>query len=95
VPLIRQTTAGVELDVRVIPRAKRTEAAGLRNGALVVRLAAPPVDSAANTALVAFLASTLGVPSRAVQLLSGERGRQKRILIAGAVVAQVESALLR
>jgi len=95
VPLIRQTTAGVELDVRVIPRAKRTEAAGLRNGALVVRLAAPPVDSAANTALVAFLASTLGVPSRAVQLLSGDRGRQKRILIAGAVVAQVESALLR
>jgi uncharacterized protein (TIGR00251 family) len=93
--LIRQTTAGVELDVRVIPRAKRTEAAGLRNGALLVRLAAPPVDGAANTALVAFLASTLGVPSRAVQLLSGERGRQKRILIAGAVVAQVESALLR
>jgi len=94
-PLIRQTTAGVELDVRVIPRAKRTEAAGLRNGALVVRLAAPPVDGAANTALVAFLASALGVPSRAVQLLSGERCRQKRILIAGAVVAQVESALLR
>ena len=94
-PLIRQTTAGVELDVRVIPRAKRTEAAGLRNGALVVRLAAPPVDGAANAALVAFLASALGVPSRAVQLLSGERGRQKRILIAGAVVAQVESALLR
>jgi uncharacterized protein (TIGR00251 family) len=93
--LIRQTSAGVELDVRVIPRAKRTEAAGLRNGALLVRLAAPPVDGAANTALVAFLASTLGVPSRAVQLLSGERGRQKRILIAGAVVAQVESALLR
>jgi uncharacterized protein (TIGR00251 family) len=93
--LIRQTSAGVELDVRVIPRAKRTEAAGLRNGALLVRLAAPPVDGAANTALVAFLASTLGVPSRAVQLLSGERGRQKRILIAGAVVAQVESTLLR
>lgn len=93
--MIRQTSAGVELDVRVIPRAKRTEAAGLRNGALLVRLAAPPVDGAANTALVAFLASTLGVPSRAVQLLSGERGRQKRILIAGAEVAQVESALLR
>lgn len=93
--MIRQTSAGVELDVRVIPRAKRTEAAGLRNGALLVRLAAPPVDGAANTALVAFLASTLGVPSRAVQLLSGERGRQKRILIAGAVVAQVESTLLR
>jgi uncharacterized protein (TIGR00251 family) len=93
--LIRQTSAGVVLDVRVIPRAKRTEAAGLRNGALLVRLAAPPVDGAANTALVAFLASTLGVPSRAVQLLSGERGRQKRILIAGAVVAQVESTLLR
>jgi hypothetical protein len=93
--VIRQTAAGVELDVRVIPRARRTETAGLRNGALLVRLAAPPVDGAANTALVAFLASTLGVPSRAVQLLSGERGRQKRVLIAGAMVAQVESALLR
>ena len=75
--MIRQTTAGVELDVRVIPRAKRTEAAGLRNGALLVRLAAPPVDGAANTALVAFLASTLGVPSRAIQLLSGVHGRQR------------------
>ena len=93
--MIRQTSAGVELDVRVIPRARRTETAGLRNGALLVRLAAPPVDGAANTALVAFLASTLGVPSRAVQLLSGERGRQKRVLIAGALVAQVETALLR
>jgi uncharacterized protein len=93
--VIRQTTAGVELDVRVIPRARRTEAAGVRGGALLVRLAAPPVDGAANGALVAFLASTLGVPSRAIQLLSGERGRQKRILIAGATAAQVESALLR
>jgi uncharacterized protein (TIGR00251 family) len=93
--LIRQTTAGVELAVRVIPRARRTEAVGVRDGALLVRLTAPPVDGAANTALVTFLASTLGVPSRAIQLLSGERGRQKRLLIAGATVAQVESALLR
>ena len=93
--MIRQTAAGVEVDVRVIPRAKRTEAAGVRDGALLVRLAAPPVDGAANAALLAFLASALGMSPRSIQLVSGARSRRKRVSVAGATVAQVESALLR
>ena len=85
----------MEIAVRVIPRARRTEPGGVRDGAYVIRLAAPPVDGAANEALVKWLASALGVPTRAVQILSGERGRRKRVAIHGVTLAQIESALLR
>jgi uncharacterized protein (TIGR00251 family) len=87
--LITATAAGVELTVRVIPRARKTEISGERDGALVVRVAAPPVEGAANDALVEFFSAALRVPRRAIQILSGERGRQKRIAIAGVTVDAV------
>ena len=87
--MITSTTEGVELTVRVIPRARHTEISGERNGALVVRVAAPPVEGAANEALVAFFSAALRVPRRAIRILSGDRGRQKRIAIAGVTVAAV------
>jgi uncharacterized protein len=79
--------------VRVIPRAKRTEIAGERDGALIVRVAAPPVEGAANEALVEFFAKALRVPKRAVQIVSGERGRLKRIAIEGVTESQIRSLL--
>jgi uncharacterized protein len=75
--------ASVQISVRVIPRAKKTECAGFRDDVLVVRLAAPPVDGAANDALIEFFAATLHVPRRAIRIVSGERGRQKRVAIDG------------
>jgi uncharacterized protein (TIGR00251 family) len=81
--VIRDTPDGVEVDVRVVPRARKTEAAGLRDGLFVLRLAAPPVEGRANDALVAWFADALDVPRRAVQLLSGATSRTKRIRIAG------------
>lgn len=87
--MITATAAGVELTVRVIPRARKTEISGERDGALVVRVAAPPVEGAANDALVEFLSAALRVPRRAIQILSGERGRQKRIAIAGVTIDAV------
>jgi len=81
----------VEVTVRVIPRAKRNEFAGERHGALVVRLAAPPVEGAANDALIEFLARALGVPRRAVRIVGGERSRNKRVAIAGVTDAQVRA----
>jgi cell division initiation protein len=54
--LIRQTATGVELDVRVIPRARETRITGERDGALLVRVAAPPVDDAANDRLIDYFA---------------------------------------
>jgi uncharacterized protein len=82
-----------ELLVRVIPRAKKTECAGMRDGALLVRLSAPPVEGAANDALVAFLARRLNVPQRAVQIVSGERGRHKRVMVTGITADGVRAAL--
>jgi uncharacterized protein (TIGR00251 family) len=73
----------ITLDVRVIPRARKTECAGFRDDVLVIRVAAPPVEGAANDALVEFFAATLRVPRRAVRILSGARGRHKRVAIEG------------
>jgi uncharacterized protein (TIGR00251 family) len=73
----------VDLEIRVIPRAGRSGFAGLRDGALLVRLAAAPVDGAANAELIALLAKTLDIPKRDITIVSGERSRSKRVRIAG------------
>jgi uncharacterized protein YggU (UPF0235/DUF167 family) len=70
-----------ELPVYVTPRAGRTELAGEREGALWVRLAAPPVAGAANAALLALLASRLGIARGAVRLVAGAGGRRKRVRV--------------
>jgi uncharacterized protein (TIGR00251 family) len=71
------------LDIRVIPRAPRTRVDGTRGGALLIRLAAPPVDGAANDALVAFLSDALALPRRNIRIISGEKSRDKRVAIQG------------
>ncbi len=73
---------GVVLHVNVMPNAKRTEVDGLHDGALRVRLAAPPIEGRANDALIAWLAKSLGVPKRDVELLRGESSRRKQVAIA-------------
>jgi uncharacterized protein (TIGR00251 family) len=83
----------VTIDVRVIPRARKTEYGGERDGAFVIRLAAPPVDGAANDALVDFLSATLNVPRRAIRIVSGERGRRKRVEIDGITMDAVARGL--
>jgi len=91
--VIHTTSEGILLDIRVIPRASRSAIAGTRDGALLVRLNAPPVDGAANAELIDLVAKVLGVPKRAVTLISGERSRQKRILVAGATVEETRRKL--
>ena len=93
--MIRDRPAGVELDVRVIPRARKTEVAGLRDQAVLIRLAAMPVEGAANDALVAFVAEWLAVPRRAVQILSGERSRRKRLSVTGVTANAIRVRLDR
>jgi uncharacterized protein (TIGR00251 family) len=74
---------GVIFRVRVQPRASKNSVGGEWEGALKVRLTAPPVDSKANEALCRFLAECLNVPTGAVRLLSGERSRTKRVEVVG------------
>jgi uncharacterized protein len=65
----------------------------VRNGAPVIRVAAPPVEGAANEALIEFLSDKLNVPRRAVRILGGEHGRQKRVAVDGMTAADVQARL--
>lgn len=80
---VEATGDGVRLRLRIQPRASRTEVAGLHGDSVRIRLSAPPVDGAANDALIHFLAATLGVPTRAVEITAGHAGRQKTVHVRG------------
>ena len=83
----------VTFAVRVQPRASKNEIIGVLEGALKIRLQAPAAEDRANHALCEFLAELLKRPKSAVRILSGERSRLKRVEVAGASAAEVESLL--
>jgi uncharacterized protein (TIGR00251 family) len=80
-PCLSAHGARARLELSVAPNAKRTAADGLHDGALRVRLAAPPVDGKANDALLRWLADELGVPRRALELVRGASARRKAVEI--------------
>ena len=86
-----QNAGHVTFLIRVQPRACRSELAGEWQGALRVRLAAPPVDNRANDALRSFLAACLNLPAAAVKIARGQHSRNKRVEISGATVEQVQA----
>ena len=86
---------GVRLTLHVQPRASRSELAGRHGDAIKLRLAAPPVDGAANAELVRYLAELLGVPKSAVEIISGETGRRKLVLVRGLAPAEALARLGR
>lgn len=88
--ILAPADGGVRLRVRVQPRASRSEIAGVRGDELRIRLQAPPVDGAANQALVRFLADALGAPRSAVEIVSGLASRSKTVVIRG--VAEADAA---
>jgi uncharacterized protein len=90
---IRQTSDGVLVPVRVVTRASRTEVDGVHDGAIRIRLNAPPVDGAANKQLCTFIADLLRVPKNTVEISSGLRGRVKTILVRNARLAYVREKL--
>ena len=93
-PAIRPAAAGGTLaSVRVVPRASRTGLDGRHGDALRVRLTAPPVEGAANAALIGFLASQLGLPKSAITLVSGATARQKVVHVQGLTPAEVRTRL--
>jgi uncharacterized protein (TIGR00251 family) len=76
---LRVTTTGVVLELALLPNARRNEWAGLHDGALRLRLLAPPVDGAANQALMRWLADQFGIRLSQVELVSGTTSRRKRV----------------
>jgi len=77
----------------VTPRAGRSAIAGVRDDVLLVKLAAAPVDGAANDALVSVLGTAFDLPPRDIRIVSGQRSRSKRVLLAGADADSLERRL--
>jgi len=81
---------GLTFAVRVVPRASRSEIAGEYNGALRVRIAAAPVEGAANRELIKVLAKSFKLPQNAVEIVSGANAKNKIVRIRGANAARLE-----
>jgi uncharacterized protein (TIGR00251 family) len=90
---IQEREGAVQFSVRVQPRASKDEIAGVFDGAIKVRLQAPALENRANEALGEYLAGLLKTPKAAVRILSGDRGRTKRIEIRGVTRQQVLALL--
>jgi uncharacterized protein (TIGR00251 family) len=90
---IQEREGKVMFAVRVTPRASRDAIEGEHQGALKLRLTAPPVDDRANDALRRLLAERLKAPVSAVRIVAGEKSRTKRVEIAGATRAQILALL--
>jgi len=91
-PAWRETPDGIEIAVRVTPRARRAAFGPGPEERFAARIAAPPVEGAANAALTVLIADAFGVGKRAVTLLAGETGRHTRLAIAGDTQVLAERA---
>ena len=87
--VVTERAGAMRFAVHVQPRAARTELAGVHDGALKVRVNAPPVDGAANDAVIAMLATLLGVRRRVVRIISGVTSRTKIIEVNGVERARI------
>jgi len=74
----------LQIAIKALPGASRTEFAGVKEGRLRVRIAAAPEDGKANAELVAFIAKSLGCPKRDVTLVHGEKSRLKTLVVPAA-----------
>jgi uncharacterized protein YggU (UPF0235/DUF167 family) len=84
-----------EMEVRVIPRARRDEIGDDRAGRLLIRLTAPPVDGAANAALRRLVARRAGVPARRVSIVRGQTSRDKVVRVEGLTAAELRASMTR
>ena len=85
--------SSVRLEVYIQPRASRTELAGMHDGVIKIRIAAPPVDNAANLALVDFIARHLGIAKRCVRVVAGASSRRKVLEVDGVTADLIAAAL--
>lgn len=88
---VEEKDGGVAFRIRVTPKAKRTQIGGEHGGALKVSVTAPPVDGAANDAVIALFAKRLKVPKRAVLIRRGQGSRDKALFIGGTTAADIQA----
>ena len=83
----------VRLEVYIQPRASKTELAGMHDGVIKIRIAAPPIENAANQALVEFVAGQLGIAKRCVRVVTGGTSRRKVLAIDGVTADAIAATL--
>ncbi len=93
-PIVQGTKDGTVLTVHVQPKAARTECVGVHGDALKIRVAAPPVEGAANEALIRFLADRCAIPRASIVIQSGAEGRRKRLCLKGITAEAVTARLM-
>jgi hypothetical protein len=90
---LTEANGGVTFAVRVVPRSSRNQIAGVEGGALKIKLTAPPVEGAANAALIEVIAAWLGVRRSAVSIVSGDKARNKLVRVSGVTREKVMERL--
>lgn len=90
---ITDAESGAAFPVRVIPRASKNEVEGITGNALKVRLTAPPVEGAANEALIELLAERLKIRKSQIEIVAGQTSQHKMISIVGLQPSEVEERL--
>jgi len=86
---ITEANGGVTFSVRVVPRSSRNQIVGVEGGELKIKLTAPPVEGAANSALIEFVAKWLSVRRSAVSIVSGDKARSKLVRVSGVTREQM------
>jgi uncharacterized protein (TIGR00251 family) len=90
---VRETGAGLEVRLHVQPRARRSEIAGVFDGALKVKVTAPPVEDAANRAIIDFFSGMLNIPKSSLRILAGAKSRGKTLQIRGVSLLEFRKRL--
>jgi uncharacterized protein (TIGR00251 family) len=92
-PCLKESSGSVLLSLKIVPRASRNEIVGISGNELRLRVTAPPVDSAANGAVLDFLAEHLGIPRRNLQLVRCATNPHKVVSISGMALAEISRRL--
>jgi uncharacterized protein (TIGR00251 family) len=90
---ITSTDGGSVFSVHVVPRSRRNEIGGQHGEAIKIRVTAPPVEGAANEALVVLLSRQLGVPKGRIEIVSGSASHNKIVSVSGLTPLEVEQRL--
>ncbi len=90
---LSEAPGGTIIEIWAKPRSSKTKVAGLHGSALSVAISAPPVEGEANKELIEFFAKLLKVPKTSIELASGSTGRNKRVLVKGAVISEVSQVI--
>mgnify|MGYP001366368993 len=90
---LRETETGVIFRIRVVPRASRSEMAGIQGDALKLRITAPPAEGKANEACIALLAELLGMKRTQVAIISGHASRTKTIAVDGVKAKEIAALI--